>query len=377
MGFFIVIVGGFIIYFLFIKKGESGTTILNHRKEIHKFVQQHGGMVKLYQEIVDYFIGEDFEIREVTKDYIYLHNGTSKGKVGVEILQVEVKIAQITVGVETAHGLVDQHNIMLTTIDSFDEIINSISNYLTNNYLKPRKTGNQVEASSKIPYSSKDNHLLKSEAEKLYKAGRFSLAAKYYYEVVENEPTKVFPVIQLANCFLAKGDYEEALFITEIALTRDIKDYRIYSFRAEVELKRGNLEEAFDEILKAKNYSEGSDGKINEVYDDCLEKMLTEVHHGKTAITMVKPLNNKNMVYLEFSEKLKGDIENRIIPLYLPKVQKLSMRATLSDISTYLPELEVSASKVLEYRDSINVKEGFEVPLIFRHSYFLKSRSFK
>lgn len=209
MGLFIVAVGGFIIYFFFIKKGESGTTILNHRKEIHKYVQQHGGMVKLYQEIVDYFIGEDFEIREVTKDYIYLHYGTSKGKVGVEILQMEVKKAQVTVGVETAHGAVNKQEIEVHSEADSKEAIQHIkesldlfdrSNHVKNNPQidKAAVDNKQTSSNSRRGFAGEFDKMMKTNREKfeveiseqkgdeLYRSGEYAVAA-YVYLALYNE----------------------------------------------------------------------------------------------------------------------------------------------------------------------------------------------
>ncbi|MEX2345302.1 MAG: hypothetical protein WD604_06795 [Balneolaceae bacterium] len=126
MELLLVVAGGFLIYFLFIKKGESGTTLVTHRREIHKFVQNNGGMVNLYKGIVDYFVEQDFQLREVKKDYIYLHYGTMQGKVGLEILQHEVRKALITLGTETPQGKFFKHEIEIDSNDDPDSVIKRV-----------------------------------------------------------------------------------------------------------------------------------------------------------------------------------------------------------------------------------------------------------
>lgn len=292
MGLLIVIIGGFIIYFVFIKKSESGTTLLTHRKQIHKFVQRNGGMISLYQGVVDYFVDDGFEIREVTKDYVYLHYGTDKGKVGVEILQVEVKKALITIGVETAHGIVDKNEIEVHSEDDSKQIIKrmlktfnhgDIDNYVNLNKKDPREDSSPKNNQKSIQKGGlsdiwQDMHAVRKKydveiseekGDELYSNGEYEIAA-YVYLGVYNENLHIPEfIIKCINCYVRLGKLTEAKSFLMLAEAQHKTDYRVPFLKASINLKEGKLQEAFNNIKTARTMSEGDIEEVNQLYEMC------------------------------------------------------------------------------------------------------------
>jgi len=95
-------------------------------RKARKFVQDNGGMVSLYQDIVDYFVDKGFLIYEVKKDYLYLHFGNMRGKAGIEILQLKNQTAMVTYGAETPHGMFTKHEIKIRSHGDYKGAIERI-----------------------------------------------------------------------------------------------------------------------------------------------------------------------------------------------------------------------------------------------------------
>lgn len=70
------------------------------RKKMIQYVQEHGGMYELYKLFVDILLEDGFQLREVTNDSLYVHYGTDKGKIGIQIIQGSIEKIQIIVAEE-------------------------------------------------------------------------------------------------------------------------------------------------------------------------------------------------------------------------------------------------------------------------------------
>ncbi|NGP90225.1 hypothetical protein [Fodinibius halophilus] len=126
MEFIIVLLVIGIIYFLFIKKGSGGKSFHKNRKEIHKTVEQEGGMYELYKDFVDYFKEQDFQIREINDDSLYLHYGTSVGKVGIQIIQTAPRKAEILMGCEMRSGKSHEATIKVNTHENQNAMVDRL-----------------------------------------------------------------------------------------------------------------------------------------------------------------------------------------------------------------------------------------------------------
>jgi hypothetical protein len=107
-----------IVYFLFIKKGTGGKSFYNHRKDLHKHISDQGGMLSMYEKFANYFRDQGFDIKEVNKYSLYLHYGTTKGKVGIQIVQTNFNEANISIFSETRDGKSLQEGIIVNTEDN-------------------------------------------------------------------------------------------------------------------------------------------------------------------------------------------------------------------------------------------------------------------
>jgi len=103
-------------------------------RKVKKFVQNNGGMVKLHENLVAFFMKEDFEIREVKGDFIYLHHGTEFGKIGVSINQLNISIADITLITELPDGKRFEWSSKLTEKTNEGHISKGVSKALTESY---------------------------------------------------------------------------------------------------------------------------------------------------------------------------------------------------------------------------------------------------
>lgn len=299
----LIILGGFLIYFIFIKKSPSGTTLLNHKNEIHKYVQNNGGMVKLYEGIVNYFQRDGFEIREVKKDYLYMHYGTNEGKVGLEILQHELDGAVITIGTELPNGKSYSHKIEVKSYDNDKEVLEKLLAPLDD--LKHNATKNLKETSDTKEIEStknkkpqfrinhyvamnpeqeqfkqwcredeerrkkfkerkniyeeieKDEDLMSSEekleelAGSFYKKQEFEKAAHFFSKAYYLNTKKAKYLYKTIECTVKDKDYELAFDLLYLANKIHGKDYRQHLYRADIYKEQGKIDLANKELKAA------------------------------------------------------------------------------------------------------------------------------
>ncbi|MCW9705805.1 hypothetical protein [Fodinibius salsisoli] len=124
-----------VVFVFFIMKGESGKSFYKNRKEIHKTVKQKGGMYELYKDFVDYFKEQDFQLREINKDSLYLHYGTWDGKVGIQIIQITPTEAEIVMGCELPSGQSHEGSIKVNIDEDQETMIHRLIGNFSNDEL--------------------------------------------------------------------------------------------------------------------------------------------------------------------------------------------------------------------------------------------------
>ena len=115
-----------VVYFLFIKKGTGGRSFYKHRKELHKYISNQGGMLSMYEDFTNYFKEQGFDIKEVDKESLYLHYGAKEGKVGIQIVQSNFNEANISITSETRDGKTINEGIIVKSDEDQKEIVNRL-----------------------------------------------------------------------------------------------------------------------------------------------------------------------------------------------------------------------------------------------------------
>jgi len=147
MGLFITLLILAVVFFVFIKKGRGGKSFYKYRKDTHEFVAKNGGMIALYQEFADYFRKESFNIREVTKGSMYLHYGSDRGKVGIQLIQNAIDEVEVIVSTEKPGNLVSKSSFTFDSdIDQYKMIDSVLQNFNLINDSKAKHTEQKPKA---------------------------------------------------------------------------------------------------------------------------------------------------------------------------------------------------------------------------------------
>ena len=95
---------GFILVLILAVVAYSFYEFAQHRKSVVGEVTSRGGVSAVYADFVSFFTDKGFRVRELTSDSIYLHYGTSIGKVGVQLIVVGHDKAEVIMSEEMATG---------------------------------------------------------------------------------------------------------------------------------------------------------------------------------------------------------------------------------------------------------------------------------
>lgn len=162
MEFLLIILLFVVVYFLFIKKGTGGRSFYKHRNELHKHISSQGGMLSMYEDFADYFKRQGFNIKEVDKNSLYLHYGTKKGKVGIQIIQTNFNEANISISSETRNGNILNEEIVVQSDDDQKEMINLLIDKFSNGQIPMKfdtpKKRSKINTTNQNMHSSNDDH---------------------------------------------------------------------------------------------------------------------------------------------------------------------------------------------------------------------------
>lgn len=149
MGLFITLLILAVVFIVFIKKGRDGKSFYKYRKDTHDFVAKSGGMLALYEEFADYFRKESFNIREVTKDSMYLHYGSDRGKVGIQLIQNAIDEVEVIVSTEKPGNLVSKSSFTFDSeMDQYTMINSVLQSSNLNNSPKAKNTEQKTKATA-------------------------------------------------------------------------------------------------------------------------------------------------------------------------------------------------------------------------------------
>ena len=179
-----------------------------------RYVREQGGMYELYRELVDIFLNDGFNLREINSYSLTLHYGTENGKIGIQIVQKSINEVVIFVGEELPFKRKNEFKIeTITKINSsmlFEKLVSELRLV-------------------KYPYIDKfDNENIINSANNLYYQGNFSEALKLYNEAekTDSENTKI--ILQQAGCYSKLGLNDKALELYKKTRRNDPQNSLVY-----------------------------------------------------------------------------------------------------------------------------------------------------
>jgi len=184
--------------------------------KIKRYVREHGGMYEIYKEIVDIFVNDGFNLREIASYSLYLHYGTENGKIGIQIIQKSNDEVVFYVGEELPFQRKNEFKIAtITHINAsmlFEKIVSSLR---------------LVKYPHKDKFDSDIESIIET-ANKLYRQENFNEALKLYKEaeISDGENTKI--ILQQAGCLLKLGLSNEALELYKKAKRNDPNNSLVY-----------------------------------------------------------------------------------------------------------------------------------------------------
>ena len=179
------------------------------------FIREQGGMYELYKDLVDLFVNDGFNLREIDSDSLYLHHGTENGKIGIQIVQKSINEVVVFVGEELPFKRTNEFKIeTITQINPsmlFEKIVSNLR---------------LVKYPYKVKLDSNENII--DKANSLYRQGNYVDALKLYNEAQKNDEDNTKIILQQAGCYSKIGLNDKALELYRRAKRNDPQNSLVY-----------------------------------------------------------------------------------------------------------------------------------------------------